>query len=257
MAELFLVVISFVIIAGGLTWFLLANNHGHKESVATLWLAGLLGFLAVIAAGLLEHLLINPKILESGSSSLSTIFVASLGVGVIEESLKFIPLAIFIFNKPFFNTHRDGVIYFAIAGIGFGLPENIIYTLSFGASTGVTRILLTPLFHAAVTGMVGYFLAKAKVEGKSIKLPVIALLGAMLIHGLYDFGLSSGNNLLNIMSLVITTGMTATLFILFLLAGESDTEEGLMYSGKNNFCKFCGYPNSNHSMYCIHCGKHA
>lgn len=254
---LFIVVITFIVIAGGLTWFFLANNRGGKEPVSALWAAAGFGFLGIIGAALTESLLIPNHLINNPSEPLGVLLLASLGVGVIEESFKSLPLALFIYKKSYFNSHSDGVIYFALAGLGFGIPENILYTLQFGAGTGLTRIILTPLFHAATTGMVGFFLAKSKVNHKSLVVPGMALVGAMLIHGLYDFGLMSRNLLLTVMSLMITAGITTLLFVFFMLSREEDKDEGLDAVSANNFCRICGSPNPSHTVYCINCGQHA
>ncbi len=255
---LFIIVIAFILIAAALTWFLLAHDRGEKEPVSALWAAAGFGLLGIIVAALAEHWVIPLRLVNSsGGQALGPILVAMLGVGFIEELCKFLPLAIFIYPKRYFNEHTDGIIYFVIAGLAFGVPENILYALQFGSGVGLGRIILTPLFHATTTSMVGYFLAKSKVEHQSLTKPALALVGAILLHGLYDFGLSSGNTFLIVMSLMITAGMTAVLFLLFMRASELDKAQGLAASGNNNFCQACGFPNPGHTLYCMHCGQHA
>jgi RsiW-degrading membrane proteinase PrsW (M82 family) len=182
---------------------------------------------------------------------------ATLTVGVIEEGCKFLPLALVLYKKSYFNEHTDGVIYFALAGLGFGLPENILYTLQFGAKTGAVRLLMTPFLHAATTGLIGYWLIKCKLARRSPLIVGVPLLGMMVLHGLYDFGLSSGSALYAAGSLMITLGVTAGLFIAFLHAQERDQELGLSAVGHNNFCRSCGYANPHNYLYCTHCGKNA
>lgn len=254
---LFIVVIAFIAIAGSLTWFFLAHDRGEKEPVSALWAAVGFGFLGAILAGALEYFIIPARLLGGPGPALGLLLLASLGVGLIEEVCKFLPLASFIYKKRYFNEHTDGVIYFALAGLGFGIPENILYAMQFGAGVGVTRVILTPIFHAATTGMVGYFLAQSKVDNKPLTKPAGALVGAALLHGLYDFGLASGNVLLVVMSLMITVGMSAVLFVLFMQATEADQAAGLSAVGNNSFCRICGYPNPHHNLYCQRCGQHA
>jgi protease PrsW len=255
---LFIIVIVFIAIAGGMTWFFLANDHGEKEPVGALWAAAGLGLLGAVGAAVAESHIIPPHLINHpGGQPLGLLLLAALSVGLIEESFKFLPLALFIYKKSYFNEHSDGVIYFALAGLGFGIPENILYSLQFGAGVGLARIIMTPLFHAATTGMVGYFLAKSKIEHRSLMIPAAALFGAMLLHGLYDFGLMSGNALLVIMSLMITAGVTTMLFVFFMLARETDKDAQPNSAQYSNFCRFCGYPNAGHSPYCTYCGQHA
>src|SRR5665213_3617815 len=151
----FALIILFISIAIGMIYFMLKNDKGEKEPVFALWIAAGFGLGAAILAAVIEHLLIPVNNLKSGAP-LGAMLLSFLAVGLIEESLKFIPLAIFLWPKSYFNEHTDGIIYFAIAGLGFGLPENILYTTQYGAKAGIGRLILTPFFHAAITGCLLY-----------------------------------------------------------------------------------------------------
>ena len=253
---LFIILLGFVLIAAGLAWYFIGEDRGEREPIAALWLAFGFGFMGGIIAALVEGFLIPSQNL-SPTAPIMTILLASLAVGVIEETCKFLPLALFIYPKRYFNEHTDGLIYFALAGLGFGLPENILYTLQYGTGTGLQRMLLTPFFHAAITGLVGYFLIRAKLSHRSPARVIWVLVLAMIIHGVYDFGLASGLPLFAIVSVTITLGMTATLFLLYTQATERDQQLGLSAVGHNRFCRNCGQPNPQHHLYCTHCGKRA
>ena len=253
---LFVLLLIFIGVAVGLAWFLISHDRGAKEPIAMLWLALGLGFLGAVVASFVEGWLIPASHLLPGTPY-GTLLVTSLSIGVIEEGCKFLPLAFLIYKKPYFNEHTDGVIYFALAGIGFGLPENILYTLQFGTKTGAVRLVMTPFFHAATTGLVGYYLVKRKLAGQSPLGIWLPLAGLMALHGLYDFGLSSGSTLYIIGSLLITLGLSIGLFMAFLRASQRDQDRGLSAVGHNAFCRSCGYPNPQHHLYCVHCGKNA
>jgi RsiW-degrading membrane proteinase PrsW (M82 family) len=253
---LFSLIILFVLLAVGLTIFLLKNDKGEKEPVGALWLAAIFGLVGAVVAAVAEQKLLPVNDLKPGTP-LGSLFFSTLGIGAIEETCKFLPLALFIYSKRYFNEHTDGIIYFALAGLGFGLPENILYTLQFGAGAGFGRLILTPFFHAAITGMVGYFLAKQKLAGKNPLAIWPYLLAAILLHGVYDFGLSSGNSSYTMLSIVITLGLSVNFFILFMKAGDLDREEGLSVAGHNSFCRTCGIANAHHHLYCTHCGMRA
>lgn len=253
---LFLFFLAFTCIAAALAWFLISQHHGKKEPILDLWLAFGFGAVGAVAAYFLESKLLNVNNLQGGVAAGSLLGTTIL-VGVIEESCKFIPLAIFIYRKRFFNEHVDGVIYFALAGLGFGLPENILYTLQGGSQAGWTRLFLTPVFHAATTAMVGYFFAKGKLGRRSPLWVAIPLAAAIGLHGVYDFGLIYGKPLSATISVVITLCLTGNLFLLFSRATNHDQDLGLSIVGHNNFCRSCGWPNPNHHLYCVHCGKNA
>ena len=252
----FVLLLVFILIAAGLARYFIANDHGEKEPIGALWLALGFGFAGGIAAAIIEGLLIPLKDLTPGAS-LGILLVASLGVGIIEEAAKFIPLSLFLYPKRYFNEHTDGVIYFALAGLGFGLPENILYTIQYGSSTGLSRVILTPFFHAAITGMVGYFLIKGKIAGRSRSWTWGILGLAMLLHGLYDFGLTSGVALYGVLSITLTLTLSILIFVFYARATELDQREGLSAVGHNAFCRSCGSPNPEHKLYCSRCGKRA
>jgi RsiW-degrading membrane proteinase PrsW (M82 family) len=253
---LFVVLLAFILISAGIAWYFISHDHGEKEPIGALWLALGFGFGGAIVGAVVESFIVPASKLAAGRP-LGPLLLSCLTIGVIEESCKFIPLAFFIKGKRYFNEHTDGIIYFALAGLGFGLPENILYTLQFGAKVGLGRIILTPFFHAATTGMVGFFLAKSKIAGSSGVKIVLALLAAMLLHGIYDFGLASGRELFALMSVVITLSMSVGLFLFYVRATDLDQELGLSVVGVNSFCRACGSPNPKHGLYCTHCGNYA
>jgi RsiW-degrading membrane proteinase PrsW (M82 family) len=253
---LYILLIFFVAVALGLAWFMSGHDRGQKEPIGALWLAAGFGLLGGVAAAFLEGLVVPKDVLLPGSTH-GSLFLATLWIGLIEEVCKFLPLAIFIYPKKFFNEHTDGVIYFAIVGLGFGLPENILYTVQFGAQTGLGRVLLTPFFHAAITGIVGYWLARNKLAGKRIINILPILLAAILLHAFYDFGMTAGIDLLNVASIAIALLLSAGLFYFFVRATELDQDLGLSVVGQNSFCRTCGKPNPQHHLYCAFCGNNA
>ncbi|MEK7594396.1 MAG: PrsW family intramembrane metalloprotease [Patescibacteria group bacterium] len=253
---LFALITIFIAVAAGLAWFLIAHDRGQKEPIAALWMATGFGVLGGLMAAFLENQLLSVDNLTAGAPQ-TTILITALSVGIIEEACKFIPLAFVIYKRSYFNEHTDGVIYFALAGLGFGVPENILYTIQFGTKAGLIRVLLTPIFHAATTGVIGYFLIKRKIAGKSPWGVALPLLAVMILHGLYDYGLIAGGLIHTAIALLITLGMSAGLFVAFYRANERDQDVGLSAVGHNAFCRSCGYANPRHYLYCVHCGKNA
>lgn len=253
---LLIVILGLIFISVALAAFFIVNDRGEREPIGALWIAFGFGFAGGLVAAIIENMTIPTKSYSS-ASPLLIILVASLAIGVIEEACKFIPLSVFIYPKRYFNEHTDGIVYFALAGLGFGLPENILYAVQFGAATGMKRLLLTPFFHAAITGMVGFVLIKSKLDHRPRVWVTLTLLLAMALHGLYDFGLASGQNAYAIMSITITLGMSLVLFWLYVTATDLDQKTGLSSVGHNDYCRHCGQPNPEHHLYCIECGQRA
>lgn len=245
-------VLLFFVSAGLLTWYFLKSDRGQKEPTGALFAAMGFGFLAVVLAFILELFLPN---VDKKGVALGTLFFTSLGVGIIEESAKFVPLALFIKGKSYFNEHTDGIIYFAISGLTFGTIENLLYVLAYssklggGQLTGIFRLIILFFFHAASTGIIGYYLAKSKIRHQSNWRPVIALATLATIHGLYDFlffyGSYSANRggptsdsstiilvLALITGLIISALLNTFLFLYFRRARQWDASIGLAYDPK-------------------------
>lgn len=252
---LFAVIITFLLLAGWFALYLVRRDRGEREPAGALWTAFGLGALGLVVAGGLEYLVV-PDVFNQ-DLGLGTILWASIAIGVIEELCKCLPLIFFLRNKRYFNEHTDGVIYFALAGLGFGLPENILYTLEFGAGTGVVRMIMTPLFHAATTALVGYALIRGKLGGDTGKRLTGMLVSVIGLHAAYDFGLFSAIPLLTLLSIMITLALGAGLFLLYIRARSIDQARGLSVVGINTYCRSCGQHNPQHKLYCSHCGKRA
>ncbi len=242
--------------AVSLVIYFVKSDKGEKEPIPALWLAAGFGLAGTLLAMVLENYLLTIKNPGPNNSIPSLILTAVL-VGLIEETCKFAPLAIYIYRKRYFNEHTDGLIYFAIAGLSFGLPENILYTIAFGSSAGLSRLILTPFFHAAITAAVGFYLVKLKLSGKSPFKVIPILLIAATVHAIYDFGLFSGRVIFALISYIITFGVTIYLFYLYFKANDLDKIKGLSAVGHNNYCRNCGKRNKGNLLYCARCGLRA
>jgi len=254
---MYIIILGFIALASLLVWYFLHHDHGRKLPVGSLWVAFGFGVLGMILAGFLELKLFPAKFWTSPLSvSLSTRFLFFLGVGALEESVKFIPLAIFIYKKPYFKEHTDGVIYFAICGLTFGLGENILYTLSFGTKVGITRLILTPFLHAAATSILGYYLVSMKINHSFRNKFILACVAIPLMHGVYDFGLYSGIAQLIVLSLMITLLLTLGLFLYFMEANDLDKAiAARLLAAAPKFCGNCGRVNADHTLFCEYCGR--
>lgn len=249
-----LILRAFIGLSVLLVVYLLSKDRGEREPKTALWAAAGFGVLALVLAAVLEGFFV--KLDPSGSLGANrTVLRGSMLIGLIEESAKFIPLAIFIYHKRYFNEHTDGVIYFAIAGLAFGLPENLLYTLGGGVAAGIVRLILTPYFHAATTATIGYFLIRHKISKRPFGLVVLAYVSMVVAHGMYDFGMFSGVGWYTLLSLGITATVTGALFWFIRRALKLDQNMGLAAVGKNNYCRSCGYPNPKHNLYCTRCGR--
>jgi protease PrsW len=237
--------------------FIVKRDHGKREPKGALWAAAGYGALAVLAAGTLNAFLV-PNISEvvGGTTVLPVgeLMVASLTIGLIEETLKCIPLAIFLYKKKYFDELTDGIIYFGIAALTFGIIEDIFYALEYGGGTGILRVVLMPYLHAGFTILFGIMLAYRKVLGKSLWYVVAGYAAAVLMHAAYDFFAFSGGYYV-ILMLALTAVLNVSLFVIFRWAQRKDESRGMSAIGINKFCRNCGAANPERLLYCSQCGK--
>src|SRR5579883_1110615 len=119
-------------------------------------------------------------------------FLAFVVAGLMEETAKLLVVRVSVWRRPEFDERMDGIVYFARAGLGFALVENILYMLQARGSLGLVllvgtmRALLSVPGHALFASMTGYFAARRRFDGKGIG-TLGGLLIAIAMHGAFDF----------------------------------------------------------------------
>ncbi|MGI5329143.1 PrsW family intramembrane metalloprotease [Actinomadura nitritigenes] len=121
---------------------------------------------------------------------------ATFGAPVIEESLKGAVLfGMLWFRRNEIDGFADGIIYAAMVGLGFAMMENITYYMRAFEDGGaqqlqtvfILRGLIAPLSHPLFTSMTGLGVAYAATHRRGQLLaPALGLLGAMILHGLWN-----------------------------------------------------------------------
>ena len=227
-----LIIQLFILVALIPVWFMLRKGRAGTESKPALSLMIVFGVLAILITFVLsipfDILLPETGILiDSDLASYAKPDNLLLGVIVfaaIEELAKFLPVALFIYNKSYFNHRSDGVLYFAIVGLGFGVIENLLYLSTDGAATGLIRIVFGWFFHGALTGIVGYTLASKKVAGGSWLLVISGFIATVGLHSTYNYGLfaSTWNPLWIFLAILVSFYVNASLFVLFYIASRQD-----------------------------------
>jgi len=114
--------------------------------------------------------------------------IAFLVAGLIEEFFKLLVLHSYCARKPEFDEPMDGVVYGAVASLGFACIENVIYVAEGGLMFAIGRALTAVPAHASLGALMGYYYSRERFgpEGK------VRLLGRTLwipvfLHGLYNF----------------------------------------------------------------------
>jgi|GEM_PF-6451066 protease PrsW len=196
MAQIFhitLLVLISILPALFLLWFFEKQDKGEKEPRKLKNKIFLWGIITtIIAAGLEINL---ESIIPKGTPSWLYLFlIAFVVTAFIEEGLKFWVVKKQAWSHEKFNEIMDGITYAVIAGLGFAVLENLLYVLQEGMVTGIVRAVFAVPAHALFSGIMGYYIGKAKFEKTPWDTRSTLWKGfgiAVLYHGLYDFFLMS------------------------------------------------------------------
>lgn len=239
-----------------LVHYLLRQDTGPKEPKKALILATVLGAAAIPVAIYLEDIFVPDTVFtDRYLLDWGELLHAALLIALIEESAKALFLSLYVHKRSFFNEMTDGVIYFAIAGMAFGVLENVAYTLSYGEFVGLGRILVTPFIHAAFSAAFGWTLALWRVRRWPGMIVGVGAAVAVGLHALYDFGLLYARWWSVLAALVMAGLLNFGLFWLMRRGKRLDIQAGIASDGKNFFCRACGAPNPDRFLYCTRCGK--
>lgn len=124
------------------------------------------------------------------SSAAVQILGGILVIGFVQEFFKYAAVRFSVYRSKEFDERTDGIIYATAAGLGFATALNISFVVSSGGvdlGLGAIRIVVTALAHASFAGIVGYFLAKEKLEGKPIWWMPLGVTIAAVLNGLFFF----------------------------------------------------------------------
>lgn len=123
-------------------------------------------------------------------------------IALSEEIAKYLVVRLAVLNDSVLDEPLDVMIYMIVAALGFAALENFfylfspIYNVSLGLALKTTiavsfiRFIGATFLHTLVSAAWGYFLAMSFFETpKRLKLTVMGLLIAVLLHGLYNFSI--------------------------------------------------------------------
>ncbi|MDQ1708273.1 MAG: protease PrsW [Pyrinomonadaceae bacterium] len=136
--------------------------------------------------------------LMTNSARAGRTFGAVISAPIVEECAKaFILLLFFFFKRDEFDGVIDGIVYAAMAGLGFAMTENIQYYGKAVMEGGggmltfvfVLRGALAPFSHPMFTSMTGIGLGLARQSrSTAVKLiaPILGLLAAISMHSIWN-----------------------------------------------------------------------
>ncbi len=147
--------------------------------------------------------------LDGFAFDLYTLVKNFIVIALVEEGFKWLVLVVVAKNNKNFNSIFDGIIYAVFVSLGFAGFENILYSLEYGMSTALIRMVTAVPGHMFDAVIMGYWFSwyhikkitrEREVKLKSIgAIPqnavefsgkrdlVFSLLMPVLAHGFYDY----------------------------------------------------------------------
>jgi len=179
-----------------LAWFR-RQDRARPEPVGLLGRSVFYGFLATVPAAALEILLL--RVGPGRPRLLAAAFDAFVVAGLVEEGVKYFFVRRYLLRRPEFDERMDGILYAVCVSLGFAFAENVLYGYADSTVLFFRAFTAVPM-HAAVTGIMGYWIGRAKIEDRGTELVGTELEGgfrpprasrglweAVLLHGAYDF----------------------------------------------------------------------
>lgn len=163
--------------------FILYKDKFNREPPFVLFVSFLFGVLSTLPAIGLE---MAAGVFELSGIEGQLVF-AFLGVALVEEFVKFVPLRLYSFTRRSFDEPMDGIVHGVMIAMGFAMLENVGYVYENGETTGWLRMFTAVPGHASWGVIMGYYAGKAKFNYKHRgRILLTGLLLATFFHGLYD-----------------------------------------------------------------------
>lgn len=133
---------------------------------------------------------------------------------LVEEGGKYFVMKKATWRHPAFNYTFDAVVYAVVASLGFATVENILYVMDEDITVALMRGLLSVPGHVMDAVFMGCFYGIAKraaiagdrsAEKRNLRR---ALFVPVLLHGFYDFCLSTGYDFFILVFLVFEVVVT-------------------------------------------------
>ena len=172
-----------------IVWFIYWMDQYDKEPLRALIKTFLLGALAILPPLVYQYFALNWLQQHSTQEGWSYyIGISFFVVALSEEASKFMVVRYYAYPRPFFNEPFDGIIYGAMAAMGFATVENIGYVAEYGLTTAFSRMFLSVPAHGCFGVLMGYYVGLAKFSGKGKAgwLMARGLVLSIVFHGVYD-----------------------------------------------------------------------
>jgi RsiW-degrading membrane proteinase PrsW (M82 family) len=115
-------------------------------------------------------------------------------VGLIEESLKVLPVLLVIGLSRAIDRPVDYIIYGSMSALGFAFMENLLPGAEWRAGIISTRALGAVILHMTETSLImyGLFYSRYRDKKKPLRYFLLAFVAACALHGFFDFSAAKG-----------------------------------------------------------------
>lgn len=174
-----------------------------KKLIFKLFICGILSaLLTLIITFTLENTFSFLKEDYTQFDEINLFMYVFLVIGLVEELSKWIFLYLFSYHNKEFDQLYDMVVYSVFVALGFAFIENILYVYSGGIVVAIIRGFSSIPCHVSMGVFMGYYLSGAKLfdinnkKRLKIKYIILSILIPSILHGIYDYCLSSSNFIL-------------------------------------------------------------
>lgn len=172
--------------------YILKLDVFEKEKRAHILVVFLMGMLLTIFATQPLYGFLKSIGFDLNDKPLNDFIYCVFGIGLIEESVKLIPLLFILKFTKAVNEPYDYILYASVSALGFAFAENVMYLNRYGAEVILARTFYATIAHMTFSSTIayGFILKKYHYFKKSNKMIYVLFFGiAIFSHGFYDFWL--------------------------------------------------------------------
>ncbi len=170
--------------------FIYLKDKYEREPLKQVGKAFLYGALSAVVLLIFWFILKNLGITTNSNPDgtlQGTLDLAFLEAAIPEETLKWAVFLLYFYKLKDFNEWFDGIVYASVISLGFATVENVLYVVQSGVTTGIIRALFAVPAHFMDGVTQGFFFSLAKFDKNKLINITLALVSAIILHGIYDF----------------------------------------------------------------------
>ena len=172
------------------------KSDKFPEPMGTVWMVfrkGIASVFWVLLVVLPASILFLDEWVASSNIVVGSGITAFAMAAIPEEFFKYRVLRKYVAGHKDFDEPMDGIVYGAVASLGFATIENVLYCSSGDLSVAFMRAFTAVPGHASFGAIMGYTFARRHFAGKANGVFGPALLLPILLHGVYDWVLFVGD----------------------------------------------------------------